>query len=551
MTTRTRFRAAAIGLFVFGLITAQGQNSPTPKTHYKFNAIDPLTRSAGAPAGEASYKNPPTPICSTSTSSASNVNTDCEGIAPHNETAIAINPNNPLNMIATANDYQLFANSSGRTAVETVYTRAHVTFDGGKTWTSYPIRYNGYIATGDPGVAFDASGRAYVSTAGFVFSQGASTGTTAPDLLVASSTDGGQTWSAPFKVATGKGSSKSVGLAIDKPALTAWGNGNAIATWTAFNQGQHGSYISSPIYASVTHDGGRTWSDGVEISGSSASFCIGSSGDTKCDQDQGSVPVVAADGSIYVSFYSTDPTQLANGRDEYLVVKVDPATGQRIDGPHKVAGLYDGFYDYPLNQYGESTYQDSQFRTSAFGNIAADPTNKLHLALVWSDMRNSTLPAPSDPYSAKTNSDIIVSQSIDGGQTWSSPVSLTASGDQFMPWAAYDSSGRLRIGYFDRSYDLANHMYGYTLSTETVAGTLIFTSTPITTGLSDPTMGDRWFSSVTVNPSFPNPTSFLGDYSGIAVSSSGVAGLWTDMRLAACYNVLCGQGEDIFFAFAP
>ena len=37
-------------------------------------------------------------------------------------------------------------------------------------------------------------------------------------------------------------------------------------------------------------------------------------------------------------------------------------------------------------------------------------------------MRNSTVPAPDDPYEAVTNSDIVVSQSFDHGRTWSDPV---------------------------------------------------------------------------------------------------------------------------------
>jgi hypothetical protein len=55
------------------------------------------------------------------------------------------------------------------------------------------------------------------------------------------------------------------------------------------------------------------------------------------------------------------------------------------------------------------------------------------LAVIWSDMRNSTLPANPDPYQATTNSDVVVSQSFDGGQSWSAPVALNLSDDQFMP----------------------------------------------------------------------------------------------------------------------
>ena len=533
---------------------AAGQAQPF--TQQKSNFLQSILDSGDGKVSEADYKNPPSPICTVPTSSAPNVNTDCEGTAPHNETSIAVNSTNPLNRIGSANDYQLFL-SSGGSVNETIYSRAHVTFDGGQSWTTYPIAYHGYIATGDPAVSFDAHGTAYLATLGFVFSQGVSGGNT-PDVLVAHSTDGGKTWSTPVRVAHGTGTFTSPGIFNDKEYITAWGNGNAIVTWTVFNDGIKGSYISSPIFASVTHDGGHTWTAGTEISGS-APFCIGSQGGTACDQDQFSVPTVAADGSVYVAFentYNLDPSSLAFGSDQYLVVKVDPATGQRIAGPYQVAKLVDGVYDYPIDAGGRQTYQDSQFRTNSAGNIIADPANAQHLAVVWSDMRNSTLPSsPStynpDPYHVKTNSDIVVSQSMNGGVTWSSPTVIRAPGDQFMPWGAYDASGKLRIGYFDRSYDLANHQYGYTLATETAPGSLQFAFTQLTTKLSDPTQGDRWFSGTTVNSSFPHPTSFLGDYSGIAITPGSSVTLWTDMRLNICFTVRCGSGEDVFFGSAP
>jgi hypothetical protein len=520
---------------------------PLPVTHQHFNSFEgPVTQDGDGTPGMSTYKNPPSPICATA-SSDPNANTDCEGNAPHNETSIAINPTNPLNMIASANDYQLRL-TSGNTTQETIYSRAHVTFDGGNTWTSYAINYNSYAATGDPAIAFDANGTAYLATLGFLWSQNRGCCTN-PDILVATSTDGGKTWTSPKRVAKGTGSFGSVGVFNDKEFLTAWGGGNAIVTWTVFNDGIGGSYISSPIFASVTHDGGKSWSPGAEISGA-ADFCIGATGGNACNQSQASVPVVAADGSVYVTFLNT--AEMTNFRDQYLVVKVDPNTGQRIAGPYKVADVIDGSTDYPLSIDGRQTYQDSQFRTWSAGNLAADPTNAGHLAVVWSDMRNSTLPAPVDPYQAQTNADIIVAQSFDGGVTWSAPTAITAPGDQFMPWGAYDTSGRLRIGYFNRSYDPANHSYGFTVATESTPGSLSFTFTQASTALSDPTQGARWFSGFTPDPAFPHPTTFLGDYSGIAAHpNGGVVALWTDMRLNTCFGSRCGTSENAFFAAVP
>ncbi len=524
---------------------AEDQPLPHALTHQHYNGYQVAPATPGAHTGESQYKNPPSPICTTTTSAAANVNTDCDATAPHNETSIAVNPTDTSNMIGGANDYQLNL-SSGGTINETIFTRAHVTFDGGRTWSEYPIRYNGYTATGDPSAAFDDAGNAYMATLGFGFSQGGPTGKN-PDILVAHSTDQGRHWTT-VRVAKGTGSFGSVGRFNDKEYLTAWGDGNAIVTWTVFHDGKGGSYINSPIYDSVTHDGGNTWSPPQEISGS-APFCVGSNGGDACDQDQGSIPTVAADGSVYVAFLSTRETQ--NFSDQYVVVKVDPQTGARIGGPYKVADVVDGINDYPVNIQGRQTYQDSQFRTWSAGNITADPTDADHLAVVWSDMRNTPHPVPSDPYQATTNSDVIVSQSFDGGKTWSAPQAIAQPGDQFMPWGAYDTNGLLRIGYFDRSYDPANHEYGYTLATESAPGSLTFTTAQVTTELSQPTTGDRWFAA-TVNPDFPFATTFIGDYGNIAANpAGGVVAYWTDMRNQACFTSRCGHGEDAYFASMP
>lgn len=555
---------APLALFAAALAPAANaaDNPLPPAVSREADALSPLIAHGDGSLSLGQVKHQQGAICSTSSTSF-NVNTDCEPAAPHNETSIAVNPTNQSNIIGSANDYQLELTSGG-VVHETVLSRAHVTFDGGHTWTTYGLDISGvYPDTGDPAVAFDATGRAYIATLGFLYPQGsAPTGVNA-DVLVNHSTDGGKTW-VGVTVAHGTGSFGSVGKFNDKEYIAAWGNGNAIVTWTQFNGGIKGSYITSPIYDSVTHDGGNTWSAPQEIGGS-ASFCGPSGTGGPCEYGTGSIPAVAADGSIYVSFEEQanfDPSSLGYGRDEYLVVKVNPTTGARSAGPYKVADLVDGYYDYPINVDGRQTYQDSEFRTWSLGDIATDPTNASHLAVIWSDMRNSPHPSSSpgsygaflgtsyaDPYSTTTNSDVVVSQSFNGGVTWSAPTAITKPGDQFMPWGEYDTSGKLRLGYFDRSYDPANNKYGYTLATESMAGSLSFGTTEVTTALSDPTKNDRWFSGFIVNPAFPHPTAFMGDYSNIAAKpGGGVVLYWTDMRNSVCFTVRCGHGQDAYFA---
>ena len=511
----------------------EGEEGLQP-VEFVHNATDAPAPVTGAVFGTAPSTKTGTAICTTPTQTSANVNTDCEGVNPHNETSIAVNPTNTQNILGGANDYQLGINPGGHVG-ETILSRAHVSFDGGRTWSEYPITSNSaYQATGDPAVAFDATGHAYYATLGFRFVGPVQA--TNPDVIVANSGDGGKTWNS-VRVAQGSGNSGSVGDLLDKEYIAAWGEGNAIVTFGDFRLLQKGAFSTGVIYATVTHDFGRTWTTPVPITGG-------------LDQAFVSVPTVAADGRIYVAFLNT--TDLVTGRDDYEVAEVSPATGARIAGPFKVATTIDGPGDYPI-ALGSTTYQDSLFRTWAAGNITADPTNARHLAVVWSDMRNSTLPAPTNPYVAKTNSDVVVSQSFDRGRTWSAPVALRLAGDQWMPWGAYDGTGRLRIGTFDRQYDPANHVYGYTLATETAAGALTFGTTQVSTALSDPTKGSVWFA-VTLNPSFPAANAFIGDYSNIAVVpgvTGGVVSYWTDLRLTACFAGVCGHGEDAFFARTP
>lgn len=522
---------AAIVL-VAGVGVAQAEEDPQP-VDFTHNAVDAPAPIAGAVFGTSPAVKTGTAICTTETQLSANVNTDCAPTAgPHNETSIAVNPTDPDNMIGGANDYQLGLNPGGHVS-QTVLSRAHVTFDGGQTWSEYPLTSNSaYQATGDPAVAFDASGHAYYATLGFRFV--GPVNATNPDVLVANSGDKGKTWSVS-RVAAGSGVATSVGDLLDKEYIAAWGDGNAIVTFGDFRLGQKGSFQSASIYSSVTHDAGNSWSRPRLISGT-------------LDQAFVSVPTVTADGRIFVAFLNT--TDVTSGRDDYEVVQVDPITGAAIGDPVKVATVIDGFFDYPW-AFGRQTYQDSLFRTWAAGNITADPTNADHLAVVWSDMRNTDgIPFEPfvSPYAVTTNSDVIVSQSFNGGQTWSSPTALTRAGDQFMPWGAYDVNGLLRIGTFDRSYDPANHQYGYTLATETAPGALSFGSQEVTTARSDPTTGDRWFAA-SLDPAFPFATTFLGDYSNIAATADGgVVAYWTDMRLDATFLGRTGHSEDAFFA---
>src|SRR5262245_7374792 len=254
-------RGVSAGVTVLSQEDEGESDRPVEITHNVRDADAPI---AGAVFGSGTPLKPGQVICTTPTQNTPNVDTGCEKNGPSNETSIAVNPTNENNIIGGANDYQLAINPGGHVS-ESVHSRAHVSFDGGKTWSEYPILFGGtYQATGDPAIAFDAAGHAYYATLGFRF-VGPTNGQN-PDVLVANSADGGKTWTS-VRVAEGSGNFGSVGDLLDKEYIAAWGDGNAIVTYGTFRLAQHGAFSSARIYSSVTHDGGVTWSRPQVISG--------------------------------------------------------------------------------------------------------------------------------------------------------------------------------------------------------------------------------------------------------------------------------------------
>ncbi|TME51781.1 MAG: hypothetical protein E6I58_16395, partial [Chloroflexi bacterium] len=135
---------AAIGVIAVGqslAVAADTNPQPIDQTHNVTGAPAPVD---SAVFGTTPSVKTGTAICTTATQTTPNANTDClepGSVGPHNETAIAVNPTNAQNIIGGANDYQLALNPDGHVS-ETILSRAHVTFDGGKTWSMFPVLSN-------------------------------------------------------------------------------------------------------------------------------------------------------------------------------------------------------------------------------------------------------------------------------------------------------------------------------------------------------------------------------------------------------------------------
>ncbi len=471
--------------------------------------------------------------CISSASFGSNVMENCDSVVlPHNETAVISDPNDPSHLLAGSNDTQLVS-LSARTAMG-YYT----SFDGGRTWLNGVINGAGFAQTADAAVGFDLNGGAFYVMVSFDLGRGGQA--LGGAIQVAASSDGARTFGTPVTV----DESTSDGVFEDKPYLVVDTSlaspfvNNVYVTWTRFVFDSRDNYLESPIFFSASRDGGHTWSAPKEISGRNPALCTFSLTplpyDGRCREDQFSSPVVAQDGTIFVAFENDQAVNDGNFRDQYLVVSSSDG-GESWTAPVRASDLIqDGVNDYPINVIGRQTLSNTQFRVNSAGNLCVDQ-NSGALFIVWSDNRHGT--------ASSTNTDVFMVSSPDG-INWSSPRAVSAApNDQFYPWCAIGPDGTLNVSFMDRSYDSKNVKYGITLVRQR-AGQLH--SAQVDTGLSDPNHA-RWFSSAT-----GGKTTFLGDYTGLAVDGNGVAHpVWTDMRRVVTVRQLTGTTEDIFTAAVP
>ncbi len=473
-------------------------------------------------------------ICTSATTFGSNVMANCDStVLPHNETAVAVDPNNPAHLLAGSNDTELI---SGKAKAALGY---YTSFDGGATWLNGQVPNAGFALTADPAVGFDRLGNAYYAIIAFDLGLGGQA--LGGAIQVSRSSDGGQTFETPVTVEE----STSDAIFEDKPYLVVDTNpgspflNSVYIVWTRFHFNSADNYLESPIFFSASRDGGRTWSAPMEISGTNASACTFSGTplpyDGRCKEDQFGSPVVGPDGTLFVAFENGQAVNDGNFRSQYLVVKSSNG-GDTWSVPVRASDIiHDGASDYPINVVGRQTLSNSQFRVNSAGNLCIDPMRGT-LFVVWSDNRNGT--------AADTNTDVFMVSSSNGGATWSQPRDIARLGDQFYPWGAVGPDGTLNVSFMDRSYDPANSQYGITLARAPVHGSI--TLQRVDTGLSDPNHA-RWFSSRT-----GGKTTFLGDYTGLAVGSDGVAHpVWTDMRRVVTVRGITGTNEDVFTEAVP
>lgn len=444
---------------------------------------------------------------------------------PQNETSIDVNPRDPMNVVGGANDYRIGTGFSG----------FYSSTDNGQRWYDglqvIPSQPNSDIfdAGGDPAVAFDRDGIVYYADIGFNRTNGSN------GVFVHRSGNGGFTWSRP-RVGGNSPSPRLPGDGVvdyqaglvanpvtaqiefqdtpydtDKEYITAGprpagvepqcftaahtvkpcGGTNPVGvdrlyvTWTRFSNTED----TATIYESHSDDQARSWSPATLVSLNSTA-CSGGVTPNACDDNQGSIPTVNAEGVLFVGYENFN----TNDENQYLVSKsVDG--GNTFLPPSFVTPVFD--VNYPrasrnrldCNARGlarRSVLTNSCFRVNAFGNVVADrrPGFGNNVYVVIDDNRNGT--------PASSNVDVFFFRSTDGGTTWigptrvnddpsNPPTTTTPTGpvsqrncgrlvggvrqpacpagtpnygnDQFFPWIDVGEKGDLVIGFHDRRLD--------------------------------------------------------------------------------------------------
>jgi len=316
-----------------------------------------------------------------------------------NETSIAINPLDSLNLVAGANIRYYYYST-----------------DGGYTWIQGNLT-SPLGVWGDPCVVFDLNGHCYFGH----LSNPSSGGYWIDRIVVQKSTNKGISWSS------------GVGIGYNPPSRNQdkewiavdWTNSpyrnNVYVAWTEFDSyGSSNPQDSSRILFSRSTDGGLTWSAPVRISDKGGD-CI--------DEDntvEGAVPAAGPNGEVYLAWAGPLGLVFDKSTDGGLTWGVD-----------KVITSIPGGWDFNV---------PGIYRCNGLPITACDISNSPYRGTIyvnWSDQRNGT-----------NNTDVFLVKSTDGGNTWSQPKRVNQDNTQthqFFTWMTVDpATGYLYFVYYDR-----------------------------------------------------------------------------------------------------
>ncbi|NVO20223.1 MAG: T9SS type A sorting domain-containing protein [Bacteroidetes bacterium] len=371
-----------------------------------------------------------------------------------NETSIYMNPKNTNQLVAGAN-----------------LTAAYYSNDGGYTWGNSKMQSTLGVY-GDPVLVIDTNGYFYY----FHLSNPVNNpGGWLDQIVCQRSTNSGLSWN------DGSGIGKNSPAQQDKPwVIVNPYNNELYVTWTQFDlYGVSDTTKHSNIHFSSSSDNGISWTPAIrlnEISGN----CVDSDSTV-----EGAVPAVGPEGEIYTSWAGPAGIVFDRSLDGGITW---------LDHDITVSDMPGG-WDFQV---------PGIFRVNGMPVTCCDLSKGPHNGTIyinWSDQRNGTF-----------DTDIWLSKSTDGGNTWSPPLRVNndpPGKQQFFNWMTIDqSTGYIWIVFYDRRNYNDNR-------------TDVF--------LACSTDGGNTFSNFKVSetPFLPSQTVFFGDYTCITAHNNKIRPIWT------------------------
>jgi hypothetical protein len=314
--------------------------------------------------------------------------------SPHVEPRLASDPNNPSRLLIGA---MLFRRDGGGDSECTALASS----DAGRTWRRGVLpKQEGVTGGGDPWVGFDHAGTAFLSCMHGIRT---ATGERTSGVGVYRSTDGGASWMGPAMLP---------GRAYDRPVLVVDPRSQATASTihvVASQSARRDFGPSNPIAISTSNDGGRTFSEPVQVLFNNLNNNVRSA-------------VTLSDGSLAVVFFDVGAL---DGRrlEQFRVWMIRSSDGGRTFGPALFVNENPG---------GDQV------------DVAVGPTGKLFAA--WDVVRG--------PREARG---VFFSSSDDGGRRWSQAMRLAdlSPGEkhQHVPTVASDDGSTVATMWVDYRND--------------------------------------------------------------------------------------------------
>ena len=412
-----------------------------------------------------------------------NVLVSRDGDVSHVESAVAANPSDSLNLVATAITFTLPQGG--------YVNKTYATFDGGFSWYDARLPEDRDLGSIDPKVAFTPRGTAL--QVGLV--QG---------MSVYRSEDGGRSWLAPARL--GRGYDR-VAIAVDRS--TGPTSGQIYVT---------GNLDAGPrLHRSV--DDGRTFDAPVTLPGIVVTDVL-----------------VLSDGTVLVPLYTGPDLRLPENRGSAMA---SYGTVVSTDAGATFGALRSGFEQQRYSA-------DSTLRRRRSGSIVGDNTATFAADVRSARFRDRIYAAFPDMRWTRGKPRIAVVWSSDGGTTWSAPTmvdaSAPASASQFLPAIAVNDSGVVAVMWLDTRASAADDAYDVFVSASVDGGETFLpaarvssaTSRPAGPGNMRPGLGRLRVAGDTLIMDFLSGYSRwrdVGDYIGLTTDAKGLFHpVWPDSR---------------------